>query len=272
MATVRHTAAGGSAAGCSRLEPHHNESRVTSPQHSSIEPRLESSPCRFSNTSARTADASSRRLSPATESPHVPHARAPISTNCCLGRGWSAPASRRAEAPASRRLAAAAPAVRAARAARTRTDGRKPNHSPRRNSGQSSSLLAGQKCPRRSLRRQVSADVSRPKPRAREPRISFTHVLVFFTYVLTRRSQSDHRQGHQHGQGRCRRGRVQRRRALGTRWANSTITANLVQYDRQVSVTVRFGTKSATATTRDFDDAVAEDDGRRSDEAGAGSA
>jgi len=39
-----------------------------------------------------------------------------------------------------------------------------------------------------------------------------------------------------------------------TRFANSNITANIVQYDRQVSVTVYFGTKSATATTRDFDD------------------
>ena len=38
-----------------------------------------------------------------------------------------------------------------------------------------------------------------------------------------------------------------------TRFANSNITANIVQYDRQVSVTVYFGTKSATATTRDFD-------------------
>ena len=93
------------------------------PPTAGSEPQVRISSCQCSNTSARTADASSRRLSPATESPHVPHARAPISTNCCLGRGWSAPASRRAEAPASRRLAAAAPAVRAARAVRTRTDG-----------------------------------------------------------------------------------------------------------------------------------------------------
>jgi predicted Zn-dependent protease len=41
----------------------------------------------------------------------------------------------------------------------------------------------------------------------------------------------------------------------GTRWANSSITVNLVQYDRNVSVTVRFGQKSGNATTRDFSDA-----------------
>src|SRR5688572_31997665 len=41
----------------------------------------------------------------------------------------------------------------------------------------------------------------------------------------------------------------------GTRWANSSITTNLVQYDRQVSATVRFGQKSGNANTRDFSDA-----------------
>ena len=41
----------------------------------------------------------------------------------------------------------------------------------------------------------------------------------------------------------------------GTRWANSSITTNLVQYDRQLSVTVRLGQKSGTAETRDFSDA-----------------
>ncbi|HVL68667.1 MAG TPA: TldD/PmbA family protein [Vicinamibacterales bacterium] len=40
-----------------------------------------------------------------------------------------------------------------------------------------------------------------------------------------------------------------------TRFANSTITANMVQFDRQVSVTVYQGTKSGTASTRQFDDA-----------------
>ena len=40
-----------------------------------------------------------------------------------------------------------------------------------------------------------------------------------------------------------------------TRFANSNITANMVQYDRNVSVTIYVGTKSATASTRDFDDA-----------------
>jgi predicted Zn-dependent protease len=39
-----------------------------------------------------------------------------------------------------------------------------------------------------------------------------------------------------------------------TRFANSNITANMVQYDRNVSVTVRYGTKTATASTREFDD------------------
>jgi len=41
----------------------------------------------------------------------------------------------------------------------------------------------------------------------------------------------------------------------GTRWANSSITVNLVQYDRNVSVNVRFGQKSGNANTRDFSDA-----------------
>ena len=40
----------------------------------------------------------------------------------------------------------------------------------------------------------------------------------------------------------------------GTRWANSTITTNLVQYDRQISITVRLGAKTGNSTTREFDD------------------
>jgi predicted Zn-dependent protease len=40
----------------------------------------------------------------------------------------------------------------------------------------------------------------------------------------------------------------------GTRWANSTITTNLIQFDQQVTLTVRNGTKSGSATTREFDD------------------
>ena len=40
-----------------------------------------------------------------------------------------------------------------------------------------------------------------------------------------------------------------------TRFANSTITANMVQFDRQVSVTVYLGTKAGSASTRQFDDA-----------------
>jgi predicted Zn-dependent protease len=40
-----------------------------------------------------------------------------------------------------------------------------------------------------------------------------------------------------------------------TRFANSTITANMVQFDRQVSVTVYQGTRSGSASSRQFDDA-----------------
>jgi predicted Zn-dependent protease len=43
-----------------------------------------------------------------------------------------------------------------------------------------------------------------------------------------------------------------------TRFANSTITANMVQFDRQVAVSVYQGTKSGTANTRQFDDASLE--------------
>ena len=41
----------------------------------------------------------------------------------------------------------------------------------------------------------------------------------------------------------------------GTRWANSSITTNLVQYDRNVTVTVRVGQKVGNANTRDVSDA-----------------
>ena len=40
-----------------------------------------------------------------------------------------------------------------------------------------------------------------------------------------------------------------------TRFANSTITANMVQFDRQVSVTIYQGNRAGTASTRQFDDA-----------------
>jgi predicted Zn-dependent protease len=40
----------------------------------------------------------------------------------------------------------------------------------------------------------------------------------------------------------------------GTRWANSNITVNLVQLDQQLSVTVRAGQKTGSASTREFDD------------------
>jgi predicted Zn-dependent protease len=39
-----------------------------------------------------------------------------------------------------------------------------------------------------------------------------------------------------------------------TRFANSNITANMVQFDRTLTVTVYVGTRSASASTRDFDD------------------
>ena len=41
-----------------------------------------------------------------------------------------------------------------------------------------------------------------------------------------------------------------------TRFANSNITANMVQFDRTVAITVHVGNKSGTATVRDFDDAA----------------
>src|SRR5215210_773393 len=40
-----------------------------------------------------------------------------------------------------------------------------------------------------------------------------------------------------------------------TRFANSTITANMVQFDRQVSVGIHLGNKVGSASTRQFDDA-----------------
>src|SRR5262249_9711399 len=40
----------------------------------------------------------------------------------------------------------------------------------------------------------------------------------------------------------------------GTRWANSTISTNLVQYDQQLTINARVGQKQGTATTREFDD------------------
>jgi predicted Zn-dependent protease len=41
----------------------------------------------------------------------------------------------------------------------------------------------------------------------------------------------------------------------GTRWANSSITTNLVQFDRNVTVTVHIGQKTGNASTRDISDA-----------------
>ena len=40
-----------------------------------------------------------------------------------------------------------------------------------------------------------------------------------------------------------------------TRFANSTVTANMIQFDQQVSVTVHDGARSGSASTRQFDDA-----------------
>ena len=39
-----------------------------------------------------------------------------------------------------------------------------------------------------------------------------------------------------------------------TRWANSAITVNMVQYDRQLTVNLRLGQKQGSANTRDFSD------------------
>src|ERR671911_3143425 len=41
-----------------------------------------------------------------------------------------------------------------------------------------------------------------------------------------------------------------------TRFANSNMTANMVQFDRNVAITVHLGNKAGTATVRDFDDAT----------------
>ncbi|HEV3057710.1 MAG TPA: TldD/PmbA family protein [Vicinamibacterales bacterium] len=43
-----------------------------------------------------------------------------------------------------------------------------------------------------------------------------------------------------------------------TRYANSTITANLVEHDQSVSISVYYGQKSATTSTHQFDDASLE--------------
>jgi len=40
----------------------------------------------------------------------------------------------------------------------------------------------------------------------------------------------------------------------GTRWANSAITVNLVQYDREVGATIRLGAREGSASTMDFSD------------------
>jgi predicted Zn-dependent protease len=55
-----------------------------------------------------------------------------------------------------------------------------------------------------------------------------------------------------------------------TRFANSNITANLVQFDRSIGVTIVLGNRSGTATTREVDDASlqnAVDDARKRAEA-----
>jgi predicted Zn-dependent protease len=41
-----------------------------------------------------------------------------------------------------------------------------------------------------------------------------------------------------------------------TRYANSTITANLIEHDQEVTITVRYGQKSASTTLHQFDDAA----------------
>ena len=44
-----------------------------------------------------------------------------------------------------------------------------------------------------------------------------------------------------------------------TRYANSNVTANMVQFDRNVGVTVHLGARSGSASTREFDDASLQD-------------
>jgi predicted Zn-dependent protease len=39
-----------------------------------------------------------------------------------------------------------------------------------------------------------------------------------------------------------------------TRYANSNITANMVQFDRNVSVTIHLGARSGSASSRELDD------------------
>ncbi len=39
-----------------------------------------------------------------------------------------------------------------------------------------------------------------------------------------------------------------------TRWANSSITVNMVQYDQQLTLNLRHGAKQGSASTREFDD------------------
>jgi predicted Zn-dependent protease len=65
----------------------------------------------------------------------------------------------------------------------------------------------------------------------------------------------------------------------GTRWANSSITTNLVRYDREVAITVRVGGRQGSAATMDFgdaglqdaiDEAMAEARGERDEEAAGG--
>ena len=51
-----------------------------------------------------------------------------------------------------------------------------------------------------------------------------------------------------------------------TRFANSSITANLIEHDQEVSITVRYGQKTASATTHQFDDETL----KRTIDAGAG--
>ena len=53
-----------------------------------------------------------------------------------------------------------------------------------------------------------------------------------------------------------------------TRYANSTITANLTEHDQEVTITVRYGQKSASTTVHQFDDDVAEAGDHRSADAG----
>ena len=83
------------------------------------------------------------------------------------------------------------------------------------------------------------------------------------TYVFTRRSQSDHRKIINMAKADAVEVDFTGGERSATRFANSTITANMVQFDRQVSVTVYKGNKVGSAQHAAVRRCVAEGDGGR---------